>query len=92
MSSSVIGFLAASTARFVPAPGTEEARTLLPGERSLIVIGEGTGALLSSGAVTLVLLPVLAAGLYLAGFRVAGPLVGMFAIGLFLARMFGAPA
>lgn len=92
MSSSVIGFLAASSAKFAPAPGTEQAREMFPGEKSLMIITEGTGALLNSGAVTLILLPLVAAGLYLAGYRVAGPLVGVFAIGLFLARMFGAPA
>ncbi len=42
--------------------------------------------------VTLVLLPVLAVMLYRMGYRVAGPLLGLFTLGLFLARMFGAPA
>ncbi len=42
--------------------------------------------------VTLVLLPVLAVILYRMDYRVADPLLDLFTLGLFLARMFGAPA
>ncbi len=92
MSASVMAFLAATEAKFVYAPGVESSDTLFPGEKSLMVISEGTGALLSTGAVTLVLLPAIAALLYVTGHRVAAPIVGLFAVGLFLAQMFGAPA
>ena len=42
--------------------------------------------------VTLVLLPVLAVILYRMGYRVAGPLLALFTLGLFFARMLGVPA
>lgn len=92
MSAFVIALATAAEAKFQLAPGIEKAQTLIPGEKSLMVITEGTGALLSTGAVTLVLLPAIAAGLYMTGHRVAGPLVGLFAVGLFMAQMFGARA
>jgi len=89
MSASLLAFAAAVEAKFQLAPGVEKAETLMPGEKSLMAITDGTGALLSTGAVTMVLLPAIAAGLYLTGHRVAGPLIGLFAVGLFMARMFG---
>ncbi len=79
--------------KFIRAPGherTEEA--LSPGEQSLSVVVEGAYGYLNSGLVTLVLLPVLAVILYRMGYRVADPLLDPFNLGLFLARMFGAPA
>jgi len=53
---------------------------------------ESTYGYLNSGLVTLILLPVLAVILYRMGYRVAGPLLALFTLGLFLARMLGTPA
>lgn len=92
MSLSILPFVIAAEALFVRAPGHEEEKTLYPGEQSLAVIAEGTGSFLTSGPVALLLLPALAVLLYRAGYRVAGPMLGLFAVGLFLARMLGAPA
>ncbi len=79
--------------KFIRAPGLEEVEeTLFPGEQSLTVVVDGAYGYINSGLVTLVLLPVLAVILYRMGFRVAGPLLALFTLGLFLARMFGAPA
>ncbi|MFQ5566057.1 MAG: hypothetical protein ACE5EU_06825 [Paracoccaceae bacterium] len=78
---------------FTRAPGLEETEEVLfPGEQSLTVVVDGAYGYLNSGLVTLVLLPVMAVTLYRMGYRVAGPLLGLFTLGLFLARMFGAPA
>lgn len=88
----ILSFVISAEAVFLRAPGHEKDETLFPGERSLYVITEGTENLLNSGFVTLFLLPALAALLYLCGYRIAGPMLALFAAGLFLARMFGAPA
>lgn len=85
--------LAQHAAKFVPAPGHEEAATSgAAGEASIRVIWEGAAAYLNTGVMTLLVLPVLAVALYRFGFRVAGPLLGLFTLGLFLARMFNPPA
>lgn len=92
MSLSALSFVVSAEAIFIRAPGHEKDDTLVPGERSFNAIAEGTSGFLNSGMVTLVVLPALAALLYLKGYRVAGPMLGLFAAGLFLARMFGSPA
>jgi hypothetical protein len=92
MSLSILPLVMAADALFIRAPGHEEENTLYPGERSLAVLVEGTGNLLNSGFVTLLVLPTLAGLLYLSGYRVAGPMLALFAAGLFLARMLGTPA
>lgn len=90
---SVVPLLVAVEDKFIRAPGLErEQEPVIPGEKSAEVIADGTMALLNSGAVTLFVLPVLAVVLYARGYRVAGPMLGLFTLGLFLARMFGAPA
>jgi hypothetical protein len=79
--------------RFQRAPGLEETENaFFHGEKSLSVVVEGAYGYLNSGLVTLVLLPVLAVILYRMGYRVAGPLLALFTLGLFLARMIGSPA
>ena len=88
---SVVALLAQVNPKFVPAPG-HEPPAMAPGEMSMMVIWEGTYAYLSTEAMTFLVLPTLAVSLYALGFRVAGPLVGLFAFGLFLARMFDVPA
>lgn len=92
MALSILPFVVAAEAVFIRAPGHEEEETLMPGEQSIAVIVNGAGDLLSSALVSLVLLPVLALGLYFCGYRVAGPMLALFGCGMFLARMFGAPA
>ena len=93
MAISMIPLLVAATEKFVRAPGLEETeKALYPGEKSLAIIMDGGYELLTSGLVTLVLFPVLAVILYRTGYRVAGPLLALFTLGLFLARMFGTPA
>ncbi len=87
---SIIPLLVDVENKFIRAPGHEE--TYFPGEQSLTVVAEVAYGYLNSGVVTLILLPVLAVTLYRMGYRVAGPLLGLFAVGLFVARMFGAPA
>ena len=90
---SVLPLLVDAETIFIRAPGLEGTEEVLyPGEKSLSVVVEGAYGYLNSGLVTLVLLPVLAVILYRMGYRVAGPLLGLFTLGLFLARMFGAPA
>ena len=76
--------------KFIRAPGHE--RTAFLGEKSYNVVVDGVGGYLNSGLVTLVLLPVMAVILYRMGYRLAGPSLGLITLGLFLARMFGAPA
>jgi len=86
-------FLVKADALFVRAPGIERTESeMFPGEKSLNVIAEGAYSYLSSGIVTLVLLPVVAVILYRMGYRIAGPLLALFTLGLFLSRMLGAPA
>jgi len=92
MSASILSLVMAAEPVFLRAPGHEKDEKLFPGEQSLYVITEGTGNLLNSGFVTLFLLPALAALLYFCGYRIAGPMLALLAAGLFLARMFGAPA
>ncbi len=88
---SILPFVVDMKDKFVPAPGHERPEdTMIPGEKSLTVVFEGMEQLINSGFVTLLVLPVLAVGLYVSGFRVAGPIVGLLALGLFMARMFGA--
>ena len=93
MSLSILPLLVDAETIFMRAPGLEEPKeALFPGEQSLTVVVEGAYGYLSSGLVTLFLLPVLAAILYRTGYRVAGPLLALFTLGLFLARMLSAPA
>ena len=61
------------------------------GLHSLTVVADGAYTYLSSGLVTLLVLPVLAVALYKLGYRVAGPLIGLVTLGLFLTRIFGSP-
>ena len=78
---------------FIRAPGIERAEeSFFPGEKSLNIVVEGAYTYLSSGLVTLVLLPVMAVILYRMGYRIVGPILALFTLGLFLARMLGAPA
>ena len=93
MGLSILPLLMDAETKFIRAPGLEEVEeTRYPGEQILTVVVEGAYGYLSSGLVTLVLLPVTAVILYRMGFRVAGPLLALFTLGLFLARMLGAPA
>ena len=87
---SILPLLVDAETKFVRAPGLEE--TAFAGEQSLTVVVDGAYGYLNSGLVTLVLLPVMAVILYRMGYRVAGPLLALFTLGLFLARMFGTPA
>ena len=93
MALSFLPLLVDAKTRFIRAPGLEEAEeTFYPGEQSLAVVVDGAYGYLSSGLVILVLLPVLAVILYRMGYRIAGPLLALFTLGLFLARVLGAPA
>ena len=93
MALSILPLLVDAETKFMRAPGLEETEEVFfPGEKSLSVVVEGTYGYLSSGLVTLVLLPVLAVILYRTGYRVAGPLLALFTLGLFLARMLSTPA
>ncbi len=79
--------------KFIRAPGLEENVDVLSlGEKSFTVVVDGVSGYLNSGLVTLVLLPVMAVILYRMGYRVVGPLLALFTLGLFLARIFGTPA
>jgi hypothetical protein len=91
MSLSFIPSMISAEAVFLRVPGLEEDE-LRPGELSMNAITEGVGGLLNTGAVTMLLLPLLALMLYFSGYRVAGPMVALFAVGLFAAKMFGTPA
>jgi hypothetical protein len=93
MALATLPLLVKADALFIRAPGVELAEeTYFPGEKSLNIVVEGAYGYLSSGLVTLVLLPVLAVILYRMGYRIAGPLLALLTLGLFLSRMFGAPA
>ena len=90
---SVLPLLVDAETKFIRAPGLEEVEeALYPGEQSLTVVVDGAYGYLNSGLVTLVLLPVFAVILYRMGYRIAGPLLALFTLGLFLARMFSATA
>jgi hypothetical protein len=90
---SVFPLLVDAKTKFIRAPGLEEVEEVLyPGEKSLTAVAESTYGLLNSGLVTLVLFPVLAVILYKMGYRIAGPLLALFSLGLFFARMLGSPA
>ncbi len=90
---SILPLLVDSKTKFIRAPGLEEVEeALYPGEQSLTVVVEGAYGYLNSGLVTLFLLPLLAAILWRMGYRTAGPLLALFTLWLFLARMFGTPA
>jgi hypothetical protein len=93
MALSLLPLLVDAGTKFIRAPGLEEVEeTLYPGEQSFTVVVEGAYGYLNSGLVTLILLPVLAVILYRMGYRIAGPLLGLFTLGLFFARMLGASA
>jgi hypothetical protein len=94
MALSILPLLVAVEDKFIRAPGLEEIEeeALFPGEQSLTVVADGMFEYLNTGFVTLVVLPVLAVLLYRSGFRVAGPLLALLTLGLFLARMLGSPA
>lgn len=92
MNLSILPFVVAADALFIRAPGVEEEQAMQPGEQSFNAIVDGVNSLLSSGLVTLVLLPALALLLYFRGYRVAAPMLVLFSAGLFLARMLGATA
>ena len=93
MAISILPLLVEAETLFMRAPGlakTEE--VLYPGEKSLTTVTGGVYEHLNTGLVTLVILPVLAAILYRMGYRVAGPVLALFTLGLFLSRMIGSPA
>jgi hypothetical protein len=93
MAMAALPFLVKADTLFIRAPGVERAEdTFFPGEKSLNIVVEGAYGFLTSGVVTLVLLPVLAVILYRMGHRIAGPLLALLTLGLFLSRMLGAPA
>ena len=93
MAMSFLPLLVDAEEKFIRAPGTEEVEeALFPGEQALTVLVQGSYEYLSSGLVTLIILPVLAAILYRTGFRVAGPLLALFTLGLFISRMFNTHA
>jgi hypothetical protein len=93
MALSFLPLLVDAETLFIKAPGLEEAEEVLyPGEQSFTAVVDGTYGHLNNGLVTLVLLPVLAVILYRMGYRIAGPLLALFTLGLFLARMLGSPA
>lgn len=93
MALSTLPLLVEAEPKFIRAPGLEETEEVIyPGEQSLSVVVDGAYGYLNSGLVTLALLPVTAVILYRMGYRVAGPLLGLFTLGLFLVRMFGSPA
>ncbi|MHA1528216.1 MAG: hypothetical protein ACTSVG_04310 [Alphaproteobacteria bacterium] len=90
---SFLPLLVDAKTKFIRAPGLEEAEEVLyPGEQSLTAVADGAYGYLGSGLVTLVLLPVLAVILYRMGYRIAGPVLALVTLGLFLARMLGTPA
>ena len=90
---SILPLLVDAETKFIPAPRLEEAEeALFPGEQSFTVVVYGAYGYLNNGLVTLILLPVLAVILYRMGYRVAGPLLALFTLGLFLAQMLGTPA
>ncbi len=87
---SILPLLVDSKTKFIQAPDLEETEEVLsPGEQILTVVVEGAYGYVNSGPITLILLPVLAVILYRMGYRVAGPLLALFTLGLILARMFG---
>lgn len=92
MSLHVLALLAQVDPKFVPAPGHEDPAAGIPGAASMSVIWEGAYEYLNSSVMTLLVLPILAVVLYRMGYRVAGPLLGLFVLGLFLARVIGTPA
>lgn len=92
MAISILPLVVQAETIFQRAPGLEETEEVLyPGEKSLTAVVEGAYGYLSTGLATLVILPVLAAILYRTGYRVAGPMLALFTLGLFLARMFASP-
>ena len=93
MALSFLPLLVDAKTRFIRAPGLEEAEeTFYPGEQNLALVVDDAYGYLNSGLVILVLFPVLAVILYQMGYRVAGPLLAPFTLGLFIARVLGAPA
>ena len=93
MALSFLPLLVDAKTRFIRAPGLEEVEeTFYPGEQSLALVVDGAYGYLNSGLVILVIFSVLAVILYRMGYRVAGPLLALFTLGLFLARVLGAPA
>jgi hypothetical protein len=92
MTISILPLLVKSETIFMRAPGLEETEEVLyPGEKSITAVAEGVFEHLNTGLATLVILPVLAAILYRTGYRVAGPMLALVTLGLFLARMIGSP-
>ena len=93
MAMSILPMLVDAEEKFIRAPGTEEIEEVYyPGELALRALAESSYEFLSSGLVTLIVLPVLATILYRTGFRVAGPLLALVTLGLFLSRMLSTPA
>ena len=90
---SIFQFVISMEDKFIPAPGYErEGEYAFAGEKSATVFVEGASSLRKSVAGTFLGLPGRAAGCEAIGYRVAGPLLGLFTLWLFLARMFGAEA
>jgi len=93
MALSILTLLVNAETLFIRAPGHEEVEEVMyPGEQSLTAVAEGVFEHLNTSLATLVILPVLAVILYQMGYRVAGPILALFTLGLFLARMIGSPA
>jgi hypothetical protein len=93
MAISILPLLVDSKTLFQRAPGSEEVEEVMyPGEQSLTTVVDGVYGHLNTGLATLVILPVLAVILYQMGYRVAGPVLALFTLGLFLARIIGSPA
>ena len=92
MAMSILPLLVKAETIFKRAPGLEETEEVLyPGEKSITTMAEGVYEHLNTGLATLVILPVLAAILYRTGYRIAGPILVLLTLGLFLARMIGSP-
>jgi len=90
---SALPLLVDSTAGFIQSTGLETAgEALVPGANSVAAMLAGSFGLVNSGLVTLALSPVLAVILYRRGYRVAGPLLAVFSLGLFFARVLSVPA
>ena len=93
MAISILPMLVELEEKFIRAPGTEEVEEVYyPDEQALTALAESSYEFLSSGLVTLIVLPVLATILYRTGFRVAGPLLALLTLGLFLSRILNTPA
>ena len=73
MGLSILPMLVEAETKYIKDPDIEEVEeTFYPGEKSLIAVWDGAYGYLSSGRVTLGLVPVIAGILYRMGVRIAG--------------------